>query len=477
MSKKFTVQDDSLTAPFLQRLFTNRVLHRLPTSISPNALTLCGGFFGCCTILIMWLFGGMTTIDDTSFNGWYLFGAALMVCYAVCDQLDGLQARRTKRSSPYGDFLDHWVDALLASLGPAPLLLLMGASLPLTVVFCIAAALAWWGSNWQTVRDYERKLPFLGGLEFCWIGACCLIITGIFGRSVWQIELAGISLRAIIITITFAGVVVCFSKNIIRNRDQLTEILTPLLSVSSLAVWLIIATRNNGLPIAQQYLGLAILGMVISRHTGDMMRKLWLDIPLPGFDKVVFCGSLLLLIFTSILNSQTSIATTLIATILLAGYAVFALMWQAIHTYMALTIKHEASDDSSSGNADQSKRIMVDMSAVLLHHGHIRLLQEAQKLGTVVVGLTTDEELIDAKKIKPSLDYAQRKEILESIRYVTEIVPTPWWITDEVLDQYNIDLLVHGDDNVNQISPERLVIVPRTADVSSRLLLSGIDGS
>ena len=40
-----------------------------------------------------------------------------------------------------------------------------------------------------------------------------------------------------------------------------------------------------------------------------------------------------------------------------------------------------------------NKRIMVDMSATLIHHGHVRLLREASKLGSVIVGLTTDEEI------------------------------------------------------------------------------------
>ena len=38
-------------------------------------------------------------------------------------------------------------------------------------------------------------------------------------------------------------------------------------------------------------------------------------------------------------------------------------------------------------------RIMVDMSATIIHHGHIKLLKKASKLGIVVVGLTTDDEI------------------------------------------------------------------------------------
>ena len=114
-----------------------------------------------------------------------------------------------------------------------------------------------------------------------------------------------------------------------------------------------------------------------------------------------------------------------------------------------------------------TKRIMVDMSATLIHHGHIRLLKKASEYGKVIVGLTTDEEIISKKGYKPELAFEHRKEILESIKYVDKVVSTPWQITEETLDEFNIDFLVHGDDNSNDINQDRLLILPRTQGVSS----------
>ena len=113
------------------------------------------------------------------------------------------------------------------------------------------------------------------------------------------------------------------------------------------------------------------------------------------------------------------------------------------------------------------KRIMVDMSATLIHHGHIRLLKKASEYGKVIVGLTTDEEIISKKGYKSELAFEHRKEILESIKYVDKVVGTPWQITEETLDEFNIDFLVHGDDNSNDINQDRLLILPRTQGVSS----------
>jgi cytidyltransferase-like protein len=110
---------------------------------------------------------------------------------------------------------------------------------------------------------------------------------------------------------------------------------------------------------------------------------------------------------------------------------------------------------------------MVDMSATLLHHGHVRLLKKAAEFGSVVVALTTDDEVEKTKGYKPELSYEERKEILAAVRYVDEIVPCPWLIDEGFLDKHHCDLLVHGDDNSNHIPPEKLLILPRTQGISS----------
>ena len=114
-----------------------------------------------------------------------------------------------------------------------------------------------------------------------------------------------------------------------------------------------------------------------------------------------------------------------------------------------------------------NKRVMVDMSATLIHHGHVRLLKKAAEHGDVIVGLTIDEEIVTKKGYTPELTFEQRKEILEAIKYVSEVVAVPWLLTDATLAEHNIDLLVHGDDNSNLIEKEKLLIFPRTEGISS----------
>ncbi len=113
------------------------------------------------------------------------------------------------------------------------------------------------------------------------------------------------------------------------------------------------------------------------------------------------------------------------------------------------------------------KRTLVDMSATILHHGHIRLLQKAKEIGHVTVGLCTDDEILKTKGYMPELAFEYRKEILESIRYVDKVIPAPWLIDNAFLDRHHIDLLIHGHDNSNTVDPERIVTFPRTEGTSS----------
>ena len=119
----------------------------------------------------------------------------------------------------------------------------------------------------------------------------------------------------------------------------------------------------------------------------------------------------------------------------------------------------------------KKKRILVDMSATIIHHGHIRLLKKANKFGIVVVALTKDSEIKREKGYIPELDFKSRKEILSSIKYVNEVIPSNFIINEKFLKKNKIDFLIHGHDNVNKINDKKKIkIFPRTKGISSSLL-------
>lgn len=115
----------------------------------------------------------------------------------------------------------------------------------------------------------------------------------------------------------------------------------------------------------------------------------------------------------------------------------------------------------------KNKKVLVDMSASILHHGHINLLKKASKFGDVIVALTKDSEIKKKKGFFPILNYKNRSTILKSIKYVHKVVPSSWNIDDKFIKKHNISILVHGLDNFNSAKNVKIITFKRTKGVSS----------
>ena len=63
------------------------------------------------------------------------------------------------------------------------------------------------------------------------------------------------------------------------------------------------------------------------------------------------------------------------------------------------------------------KKIYVGMSADIIHPGHINIIKQASKLGSVIVGLLTDSAIASYKRI-PYMIYEQRFEVVSNIKCV-----------------------------------------------------------
>ena len=118
----------------------------------------------------------------------------------------------------------------------------------------------------------------------------------------------------------------------------------------------------------------------------------------------------------------------------------------------------------------KNKKVLVDMTCSIIHHGHIRILKRASKYGKVIVGLTKDKEILKYKKFKCPLKFKERKEILESLKYVSKVIPANFFITDKFLIKNKIDYLIHGSDNKNKVNKKYLKIFKRTKLISSTYL-------
>ena len=129
------------------------------------------------------------------------------------------------------------------------------------------------------------------------------------------------------------------------------------------------------------------------------------------------------------------------------------------------------------------KTVYVGMSADLVHPGHINILKEASKLGEVVVGLLTDHAIASYKRL-PYMKYEQRKEVIENIKGISDVISQNALDYRENLNKLKPDFVVHGDDWQNGIQREtrqqvidtlnlwggKLIEIPYTEGISSTQL-------
>mgnify|MGYP001402544196 FL=1 len=113
------------------------------------------------------------------------------------------------------------------------------------------------------------------------------------------------------------------------------------------------------------------------------------------------------------------------------------------------------------------KKILVDMSASIIHNGHVRLIKKASKFGNVIIALTSDKEIKKYKNLIPELSWKLRKEILIEFKNVFKVIPSKFIITQNFLDKNKIDAIVQGSDYSKRKFKCRTITFNRTKNVSS----------
>ena len=127
------------------------------------------------------------------------------------------------------------------------------------------------------------------------------------------------------------------------------------------------------------------------------------------------------------------------------------------------------------------KKVITYGTFDLLHYGHVNLLKRARELGDyLVVALSTDE--FNEKKGKKSyFDYDKRKWLLESIRYVNEVIPESCWEQKSSdMHDHAIDVFVMGDDWRGKFDFLRdegveVVYLERTPEISTTQIKSDLN--
>jgi phosphoenolpyruvate mutase len=136
----------------------------------------------------------------------------------------------------------------------------------------------------------------------------------------------------------------------------------------------------------------------------------------------------------------------------------------------------------------KNKTVFTSMEADVIHSGNLNIINKAKNLGSLIVGLFTDQAIADIKRA-PLLCYNERVTILENIKGIKKIVPLESIDFSKQLRQLKPDIVVHGDDwkkginrsvrdNVINVLKEwngKLVEIPYTKGISTTDIINKIN--
>jgi glycerol-3-phosphate cytidylyltransferase len=118
----------------------------------------------------------------------------------------------------------------------------------------------------------------------------------------------------------------------------------------------------------------------------------------------------------------------------------------------------------------------------LFHVGHLNILQKAKaECDFLIVGVSTDELVLEYKKRLPVIPYEERKQIVEGIRFVDKVVPQLNRDKIAAREHLLFDVMFVGDDwkgdalfseverKFNQVGVE-VVYFPYTRGVSTTMV-------
>eukprot|EP00300_Choanocystis_sp_HF-7_P002826 c12143_g1_i1.p1 GENE.c12143_g1_i1~~c12143_g1_i1.p1 ORF type:complete len:459 (+),score=133.24 c12143_g1_i1:63-1439(+) len=154
-------------------------------------------------------------------------------------------------------------------------------------------------------------------------------------------------------------------------------------------------------------------------------------------------------------------------------------------------------EEKNSDSEDEKKeiRIFMDGAFDVFHYGHMNAFRQGRALGTfLVVGINSDESITECKGTAPVLNDEERTGAVAGCKFVDVVEPGCPYIMNEkylryVIDKYNIDYVVHGDDpcivngkDVYEVAQKmgKYRTIPRTegistTDIVGRMLLMSTD--
>lgn len=93
----------------------------------------------------------------------------------------------------------------------------------------------------------------------------------------------------------------------------------------------------------------------------------------------------------------------------------------------------------------KNKTVYIPMRGDVIHPAIINIIEKGAELGSVIIGLLTDEAICSYTR-PPYLNYKEREKIIKSINYVEKVIPQNALDCSENILEIKPSIVLHGDD-------------------------------
>lgn len=144
----------------------------LPAWVAPNLVTFTGFTVALSNIFLFAYFN--PTLDQVVPSWMFMYAGFTVFFYLTMDAIDGMQARKTKSSTPLGQLFDHGCDCMITTV--FALMMINGLSL---------------GPSWKSIAlvACAQVTFFLSQWEEKYTGTCRTSVAGLFGVTEIQLML------------------------------------------------------------------------------------------------------------------------------------------------------------------------------------------------------------------------------------------------------------------------------------------------
>ncbi|MFO0747529.1 MAG: CDP-alcohol phosphatidyltransferase family protein [Myxococcota bacterium] len=209
----YKVDDQELLLGFYKKLVWNRLVPRIPASITPNTLTVIGQATAVLAAITC------ITAATGGYPILYVVTAILLFSYLTFDNIDGAHARRTGQCSQLGEFLDHGLDGMASGAVLIVTAFVLQLDGMMMTLLCGIGALGFTMLFWEQFRTGLLVIPKVSSTEGVTLLIIFLTLLAVAGEPRWlEFSMTSVTPGTIIVLVVLTGYIAACVPPVLRAK-------------------------------------------------------------------------------------------------------------------------------------------------------------------------------------------------------------------------------------------------------------------